>query len=311
MSRANEREAARSNLKLGTACTDCKKAIIPKGSCRCPGCGAWSFSDGSEDTDEVVRLSDAKISQVTRLMTLSTEMDRFFGGGLVTTSTCLIGGRPGCGKTTLLLQLADCASKQSGDRDVIYIANEQMPGEIRGKALEIGVKNLHQICIVNTMGGLKGNLFDLCKRYKPCLIILDSLTKLVGRDMDLAVLVAAELKALSVELGAPTFIINQVNKDMDHAGSEKLQHEVDMTCLIENEGAVRMMMSDKNRNGPAPLLLKMLMRSEADFARGRGGLVMGECIDADRAEDEGEDGEDDKPVATVGADEKIVKRLDG
>lgn len=259
-----------------------------------------------------MRLSDAKVSIVPRLATIHPAMDLFFGGGgIVQTSTGLIAAPPGFGKTSVLLQVADCISQVTGNRDVAYVANEQTPDEIRAKAIELGVKNLHQMCIINMMGGMRGSLFDLLTRMMPCLIIVDSLTKLVGRDLAFAVVIASEFKSLSVTLKAPTIFINQVTKELDHAGLEMLQHEVDLTALGHMEGSKRYLQSEKNRNGPAPLTLGMQMRGKEDFAMGRGGLeVLGLVEEDEDTEGEGEEGE--TPVSSIGEgdpDRPEVKRL--
>ena len=308
--RDDEQMARGERDKLGTPCAECR-TNIPFGSMRCPKCREWNFAaQDKDDNQEVVRLSDAKISVVPRLQTLHPEMDVFFGGGgIVQTSTCLISGEPGAGKTSLFLQLADCITAQCDRKNVVYVANEQTPDEIRGKALELGVRHMHEICVVKAMGGFSGNLFEIIAKLKPCLIIIDSLTKLVGRDPELAVIVASMMKELSVKLNAPTLLVGQVTKDLNHAGLEKLQHEVDMTALISRIGSKRILESEKNRNGQAPLALAMQMRGPEDFAAGRGGLaIMGIVAPPDEDEEGGGDGAggdeepDDGPVNRLGED---------
>lgn len=209
--------------------------------------------------------------------------------------------------STLVLQLADCLIthfiKVSGEkRNVVLVANEQSPDEIRAKAIELGIVHMHEICVVKAMGGFSGNLFEIISRYKPCFTVIDSLSKLVGRDPDLAVIVAAMMKELSVKLNMPTFMINQVTKDLNHAGQEKLQHEVDMTALGSTLGNKRILESEKNRNGQAPLALGMEMKGPEEFAAGRGGLTILGMV-APQDESEGEDEEpDDEPVNRLGED---------
>jgi predicted ATP-dependent serine protease len=296
--------------KMGDPCRECKTPMA-YGTARCPNpkCRAWNFGSGGEAEVEFVRLSDAKVSIVPRIKTLHPAVDAFFGGtGIVQSSTCLLAAPPGWGKSTFQLQFADYTSQQCNNRDVAYVANEQSPDEIRAKALELGIKNLHQVCVINMMGGMKGSLFDVIMRMKPCLTIVDSLTKLVGRDLDFAVVIASEFKSLSVELQQPTILINQVTKELDHAGLEKLQHEVDCTALGHMEGAKRYLVSEKNRNGPAPMILAMRMRSEAEFACGEGGLEVLGIVDEDAEEDEN----GDRPINSVGegdTDKPEVHRL--
>jgi hypothetical protein len=110
------------------------------------------------------------------------------------------------------------------------------------------------------------------------------------------------MKELSVKLSAPTLLVNQVTKELVHSGLEKLQHEVDMTVLGQTDGVYRFWESEKNRNGPAPLVLKTRMKSEEEFARGEGGLEVIGLVDphAKPEEEEEEDEDEDEPVATIG-----------
>jgi DNA repair protein RadA/Sms len=281
-----------------TLCRDCRHPL-PPGCVQCvnPRCRTWNFPTTSEIEDDVVRLSDATVSQVERCGTLCATMDYFFGGGIVRTSTILIGGAPGAGKTTLMLQLSDVFIERFHKRDVIYIANEQSAAEIRDVALRLAIKNMHEICIVKAMGGLKSNLYTLVMSYKPCLVIVDSLTKLVGEDMLLAVHVAEQLKALTVELNCPSLIVNQVTKGLDHAGLQKLQHATDTNCMIytDPEDGSRVLATDKNRNGPAPRAINMAMTE-------KGLTVLGVLDDSEqraakeRATSEEDDDEDDDEV---------------
>lgn len=216
--------------------------------------------------------------------------------------------------STLTLQLADFIIgfflRERGEkRNVVMVANEQSPDEIRAKAIEIGIVHMHEICVIKAMGGFSGNLFEIISRYKPCLTVIDSLSKLVGRDPDLAVIVASMMKELSVKLNMPTLMINQVTKDLNHAGQEKLQHEVDMTALGTTIGNKRILESEKNRNGQAPLALAMQMKEPEDFARGEGGLTIMGIVKPPNEEDEDED---DEPVARIGEEGENVpgpKRL--
>jgi DNA repair protein RadA/Sms len=297
---------AKERDKLGTPCPSCKTGI-PFGSMRCPNpkCGEWNFAASDKDNEqEVVRLSDARISIVPRIPTFHPEIDKFFGGGgVVQTSTMLLGAEPGFGKSSFVLQLADgfiqhFIKTTDEKRNVVLVANEQSPDEIRAKAIELGIVHMHEICVVKAMGGFSGNLFEIISRYKPCFTVIDSLSKLVGRDPDLAVIVAAMMKELSVKLNMPTFMINQVTKDLNHAGQEKLQHEVDMTALGSTLGNKRILESEKNRNGQAPLALGMEMKGPEAFAAGKGGLtILGMVAPQDE-----EEGGDDEPVNRLGED---------
>jgi|SRR5271166_836831 len=260
------------------ACRTCN-AKLQDGKVYCRKCKTynWDFAAKLDDDTDVVRLSDARVSEVERIPTMSPEMDEFFGGGIVRTGCYLIGGKPGAGKTTVMLQLSDLFIDRF-KKDVLYIANEQSADEIRSTAVRLGIRNMHNICIVKAMGGLRRNLWEYFNEFPPCLSIVDSLTKLVGDDMALAVKVAEDLKATAVEKLAPSLIVNQVTKDETHAGLNKLQHSVDFTGLLYREGQDGVYwVSEKNRFGKAPVMLKLVMTSK--------GLMQGE-MDDDEEEDE-------------------------
>ncbi len=155
-----------------------------------------------------------------------------FGGGIATTSVTLLGGEPGAGKTTLCLQLADIFASRFS-MEVLYIANEQEASELKETARRLKVVRTGQIRIVKAMGGVQHDIGDLLMKYKPCLTILDSLTKWSGEDLNLAVVIAQRLKDYAVALKCPIIAINQVNKGGDHAGLEKLQHAVDTTAMLD------------------------------------------------------------------------------
>jgi DNA repair protein RadA/Sms len=237
-------------------------ATVPQDKSRCPKCKTWHIPDlvpGGDD-EETVLLSDARVSQIVRLET--GMLDDVFGGGLAETSVNLVAGPPGAGKTTLFLQLASiCAELRQ--REVLYIANEQTPDEIKTTAERIQIPNIRMIRVVKAMGGLKSPLGDLIMRYKPCLMILDSLTKLTGDDPNLAIRVCEALKTYTVELRAPSLIVNQINKDGDHAGLMKIQHAVDATFFLEKDdtSGERYFYSTKNRFGESPKAIELLMTS--------------------------------------------------
>lgn len=247
-------------------CRDCGTPIPPnKRRCPNPKCQAWTFTEqalGNID-QYVVRLGSGKSKPIERIKT--NMVDEIFGGGIARTSVNLLAGEPGAGKTTLCLQLSDIFSGQL-DRDSIYIANEQSSDEIEDTANRLELPNKKQILIIKAMGGVNFSVGALLKHFKPCLVTLDSITKWVGEDMELAVTLVQQLKEVAVVLNCPVIAINQINKQGDHAGLKKLEHAVDWCGVfdilegeVDEEGkpipkqlSPRRLMSSKNRFGPAP-----------------------------------------------------------
>lgn len=217
-----------------------------------------SSSSPSTLEDATVLLSDAKLLHVARIHT--GLVDHVFGGGVVPTSVCLLAGEPGSGKTTLCLQLADVLARVT-TKEVLYIANEQDANELKTTADRLALKHLNRIRVVKAMGGISFDIGELLLHFKPGAIFLDSVTKWAGEDMSLAVNICERLKDYTVRLGAPSIVVNQINKSGEHAGLMKMQHAVDMTAVFEileaDEGkksheALRHLYSTKNRFGPAP-----------------------------------------------------------
>jgi DNA repair protein RadA/Sms len=248
-------------------CSFCH-TLLPKDMLRCPSCKHWHLPASTIDDEETVLLSDARLGTIERLQT--GIVDSVFGGGIARTSVNLIAGAPGAGKTTLFLQLADTFSEHL-QREVLFIANEQEAAELKTTAQRICIKNLARIRIVKAMGGLRRDLGDMLLQYKPCVIILDSLTKLVGEDINLAVTVAERLKSYTVELNAPSLVVNQINKEGDHAGLQKLQHAVDATFMLEKDDVdgSRFFYSTKNRFGESPKGIELVMTSAESEIPGR------------------------------------------
>lgn len=243
-------------------CKECATPLKP-GTLQCRKCHTWNVNPAAAQSfdDHVVRLSDATLLVVQRITTDGL-VDHIFGGGIAETSVNLLAGEPGAGKTTLCLQLADIFAAKFPGRDVLYIANEQDPSELKATAERLQLKHLDQILIVKGMGGMVFDLGGMLTRFNPCFIILDSVTKWSGEDPELAVTICYRLKDYCVSLRAPAIVINQVTKDGDHAGLNKMQHAVDMCCIFEleytdedktsSDTTMRRLSSTKNRNGPAP-----------------------------------------------------------
>lgn len=285
-----------SNNRDNRRCKNCHTHLRGESlQCPNPKCRHWNIDTSvsntlTKDGDNgvTVVLSKAKAKSPNRIIT--NLVDEVFGGGIVETSVNLLAGDPGAGKTTLCLQLADIYCEMFPLKEALYIANEQSAEEIALTSERLELKHPDRIRIVKAMGGVNFDIGDLILFYEPSIVFLDSVTKWSGEDMSEAVIICERLKDYCVRIKAPAIVVNQVTKDGDHAGLNKLQHAVDMTAMFDviiddNEDlrtAPRRLMNAKNRFGPAPVEQYYLMTPR--------GLML---IDPDDEQDSDTDEEDE------------------
>jgi predicted ATP-dependent serine protease len=242
----------------GRVCRECR-GPMPKDPhlMRCPMCGYHNAPD-VDLRKRITRLSEAKASTIVRYDV--GVFNRIFGGGIATTSVNLIAGPPGAGKSTLFLTLCDMILDAYTDaKDVaLFIGNEQPPDELKFYAERLGIKHADRIVILDGIGGLEfPEITSAINEFKPKLIILDSLTKLVtqaGGGDDLGVLVVSHFKELSTRLNVPSLIVNQVTKGGQHAGFNNTLHEGGALFYLDKDDVTgeRLLYAEKNRFGPAP-----------------------------------------------------------
>jgi hypothetical protein len=162
--------------------------------------------------------------------------------------------------TTLFCELCDMIlDKHTAPSDVaLFIGNEQPPDELKFYAERLGVRHADRIVILDGIGGLEfPEITSAINEFKPKLIILDSLTKLVtqaGGGDDLGVLVVSHFKELSTRLNVPSLIVNQVTKGGQHAGFNNTLHEGGALFYLDKDDVTgeRLLYAEKNRFGPAP-----------------------------------------------------------
>lgn len=234
-------------------CSDCG-TNVPVDKLRCPKCKAWVVHRSSAATkgvpienDGTVLLSDVTSAEENRIdIGLWNPM---WGGGLVRTSTSLIAGTPGAGKSTLMLQLMGLIALLYAPREVVYVAAEESLPEIRMRSERLGIPGQSYIRMIPAMKGVD-DLGGLILKYKPSAVVLDSLQGLASDDPSMQKQLCKIAKEYAVDIEAPFLIISHINKGGDIAGAEELQHEVDTTLVLSGEGEdVRVFENKKNRNG--------------------------------------------------------------
>src|SRR5262245_8562484 len=184
-----------------------------------------------------------------------TEFDRVLGGGIVPGTLVLIGGDPGIGKSTLLLQVADQLS--SHDTTVLYVSGEESERQIklRGERLNVAAKNLYLLPETNLE-----NIFHEIERLQPGVVIVDSIQTVFSSLIESAPgsvsqvrEVAHQFLVLAKNRGIPVFLIGHITKEGSIAGPKALEHIVDTVLYFEGERHHnhRIVRAVKNRFGAA------------------------------------------------------------
>ena len=236
----------------------------PKWLGRCPDCGQWnSFVEevtqrGTKGLPSFVMGRPQPIDSISldpemRLQTGLQEFDRTLGGGVVPGSMVLIGGDPGIGKSTLLLQVVARLSKE-GLR-ALYLSGEESPQQIKIRAdrLSIHAENLFLLT-----GTCIEHLFERMDELQPNLLVVDSIQTVYTEALPSAPGSVGQVREVSTRLlnwakktGIPTFLIGHVTKDGAIAGPKVLEHLVDTVLYFEgdNSHAFRILRAVKNRYG--------------------------------------------------------------
>ncbi|MGE0763428.1 MAG: DNA repair protein RadA [Bdellovibrionales bacterium] len=238
-------------------CTDCgswnsfvEERQIPASS----GRGARSWNVGVDATSSLVRLDEEiAITAVARQSTGLGELDRVLGGGLVNGSFVLVGGDPGIGKSTLLLQMSAGLAKNSAP--VLYVSAEESVQQISLRARRLGVATAG---VKITSESSLDRIMNLALGEKPSVLIVDSIQTVYMEDIASAPgsvgqvrECAAKLMSLAKAHGITVFIIGHVTKDGSLAGPRVLEHMVDTVLSFEGDGQhhYRLLRALKNRFG--------------------------------------------------------------
>ncbi|GGM95301.1 DNA repair protein RadA [Thermus composti] len=219
----------------------------PKPLGRCPSCGAWgSFQEvkEAEELPPLLRLSQVREGEERRFSSGLGEVDRVLGGGFVPGEVVLLGGEPGVGKSTLLLEMA----KRMPQR-VYYVAGEESPAQIKLRAKRLGLKELLLLRETRLEA-----LLALLQKDPPEVLFVDSVQTLEAKATPGSLVAVREatqaLVRFAKERGVATVLVGHVTKEGIVAGPKSVEHAVDATLYLETAGVYRVLRSAKNRFGP-------------------------------------------------------------
>jgi len=286
-------------------CSACG-AVHPRWSGRCESCGAWntiheeaplSAGPGKQALGArrgaTLTLSDLSADEPPPPRTACgmAEFDRVLGGGLVPASATLVGGDPGIGKSTLLLQAA--ARLADAGLKTIYVSGEEAAAQIRMRAVRLG---LEQAPVRLATATSLRDILTMLRAERPGLVIVDSIQTVWADTIDSAPGSVAQVRASAHELtgfakrhGTAMILVGHVTKDGQIAGPRVVEHMVDTVLYFEGERGhqFRILRSVKNRFGPADEigvfemtgrgLVEVANPSEL-FLAGRGAPVAGSVV---------------------------------
>jgi len=253
------------NMKVKTSfsCQNCGFQS-PKWLGRCPSCGEWESLVEELETDsgadfafppsDPVLYKDIKEVKKKRIKTNIEELNRVIGGGMVLGSLVLVGGEPGIGKSTLLLQLSrDLASH--GER-VLYVSGEESLEQIRMRGQRLGVQDGQLYLLAETNCE---RIISQAERLRPQVFILDSVQTAFSSKLTSSPGTISQVREVTNQVfrfaktnDTPSFLIGHITKEGSLAGPKSLEHMVDVVLYFEGERDhnYRVLRALKNRFGP-------------------------------------------------------------
>lgn len=232
---------------------------------KCPSCGAWnSLVEVKLDRSAAVKasrsrfersrpkkISELDMTEEIRISTGITELDRVLGGGAVTGSLVLVGGAPGIGKSTLLLQM--CANL--AEKKILYVTGEESERQLKLRAVRLGLEGQNILVLAETD---LDAIMDCINTQEPEVVIIDSIQTISGDDVASAPGSVSQVREctmrimrLTKEKGLTVFVVGHITKEGSIAGPKVLEHMVDCVLYFEGERntSFRILRAAKNRFG--------------------------------------------------------------
>ena len=245
-------------------CTNCGNES-PKWQGKCPACGEWNtMQEHIEKPNPVMRgnfapvgisrsaqlLKDVKGDREIRFSTGMSELDRVLGGGAVAGSLVLVGGAPGIGKSTLLLQICNCLSD---GRTVLYVSGEESEQQLKLRAERLSVNSDSVYILSETR---LSDILGAVETLQPDILIVDSIQTMYNESNEATPGSISQVKDCTMALmqmsksqGITVFVVGHINKDGAIAGPKVLEHMVDCVLYFEGDpnSAYRLLRAAKNR----------------------------------------------------------------
>ena len=249
-------------VKTAYICQNCG-TNYPQWLGQCKNCGEWntlveeiveksttkSFTDRSKQ--HIINIIEVETFEEPRIISPSEELNRVLGGGIVLGSVTLIGGEPGIGKSTLLLQLALKMKKK-----ILYVSGEESASQIKMRADRL-TELQNPNCFLFTETSVEKILHE-AKKLKPDFMIIDSIQTLQSQTIESSPGTVSQIRECSNEIikfsketNTPTFLVGHITKDGQIAGPKVLEHMVDVVLNFDGDRnhLFRLLRASKNRFG--------------------------------------------------------------
>lgn len=234
--------------KTNFICAECAFES-PKWLGKCPRCDSWNSlqeelkapkAQKSLKEEKAMRPTEIELIEFEKSPTGSSEFDRVLSGGITSGSLTLIGGEPGIGKSTLLMEVCKGLTSQYDDEKVLYVSGEESMAQVAGRAKRLGIDS-QNFYILNSSSWQS---IEACsKKTRPKLLIIDSIQTTQSDELQAAPGSVSQVREVTYEAmnyakssGVSVIIVGHVTKDGAVAGPKLLEHMVDTTLYFEGDG---------------------------------------------------------------------------